>query len=122
MKVIFYQVKIISDMTAGCHKSKQIERGMYMYARQALYKLKEMDKEWFFSSSREVMTLFNESEGCSSSYIIFDEEQLDCGSFSIWETREAMETAIPRIADKFRQLARERLESVNIRIYEIYKK
>jgi hypothetical protein len=89
-KVIFYQVKIISDMAVGCHKSKKNERGMYMYARQALYKLKEMDKEWFLSASREVMPLFKES-------------------------------AIPRIADKFRQLAGERLESANIRVYEIYK-
>jgi hypothetical protein len=120
MKIIFYQVEIISDKTVGCHKSKKNERGMYMYARQALYKLKEMDKEWFLSASREVMPLFKESGGCSSSYIIFDEEHLECGSISMWETREAMETAIPRIADKFRQLAGERLESANIRVYEIY--
>jgi quinol monooxygenase YgiN len=93
---------------------------MYMYARQALYKLKEMDNELYANAQREVMPTFKESEGCRSSYFIIDEENSECGSFSTWESREAMENAVPRIAEKFRQLVEGRLESVTLRLFEIY--
>jgi hypothetical protein len=93
---------------------------MYMLARQALYKLKEMDNELYPIASREVMPLFDKSEGCRSSHFIIDEENFECGSFSTWESREAMENAIPRIAEKFRQLVEGRLESATIRVFDIY--
>jgi hypothetical protein len=93
---------------------------MGMYARQSFYKLKEMGEELYSAATREVMPMFGVSGGCKLSYFLVDEENNECGSFSVWDTRESMEAGTPRIADKFRQLVGDQFESVTVRIFKIY--